>query len=269
VGKSRTTLHMLLRFWPIGRFLNWIGRKPPFSFIFHDLFSEKNNQAMIIPVNQVIHGTESVALPEKVLKPLVEMASDRYILNECLCRKAEQCQEYPHELGCLFLGRGARKIHPSMGQPVSTEEAIAHINRAVSIGLVPMIIHAAFDAYVLGIPYNQMLAVCFCCDCCCTVRSGLRMGPEAFWDAFERLPNLGVEVSEDCAGCGMCVPVCAVQAITLVDNQAVIGDRCKGCGRCVTACPLEAIHLKIGDVGNVPLVVANRVQSQTDIGQAY
>ncbi len=98
MGKSRATLHMLLKLWPIGRFFNWIGRKPPFSILFHDLFSEKNNQAMIIPVNQVIHGTESMVLPEKVLAPLVEMASDRYLLNECLCRKAEQCEQFPHDL---------------------------------------------------------------------------------------------------------------------------------------------------------------------------
>jgi ferredoxin len=266
VGNSRATIDLMLKFWPVGRFFNWLGRKPPFSNLFHDLFSQTNNHAIMIPVNQVINGTESMVLPEKVLRPLVEMASDRYILNECPCRKAEQCQHYPQDLGCLFLGRGAVKIHPSMARPVTTDEALAHIRRGVEEGLVPLIIHAAFDAYMLGIPYNQMLAVCFCCDCCCTVRSGLRMGPPAFWDAVERLPYLQIEVSDACTGCGLCAQGCATQAIEILDDFAVIGERCKGCGRCASICPMDAIQLRIDHMGDVTSHVANRFRSRTDIG---
>ncbi len=177
MGNSKHTLSFLLKFWPIGRLLNWIGRQPPFHWIFRSFFDKKNNHAIIIPINQVVRGTESVVLPSILLEPLVEMASDRYILEECVCRKAEGCKTYPHEIGCLFLGRGAARIHPTMGRPVGLDEARAHIGRAIQIGLVPLIVHTAFDAYMLGIPFNQMLAICFCCDCCCTVRSSLRLGP--------------------------------------------------------------------------------------------
>ena len=187
MGNSKTALNILIKFWPVRQFLNWLGRQRPFDRLFQSWFNRENNHAVIIPINKVIQGTESIVLPQTLLTTLVEQASDCYILEECLCRQAEHCQTYPHELGCLFLGKGAARIHPSMGRKATRETALAHIQKAVQLGLVPLIVHTAFDAYMLGIPYHQMLAICFCCDCCCTVRSGLRLGPPAFWDAVETL----------------------------------------------------------------------------------
>jgi hypothetical protein len=34
-----------------------------------------------------------------------------------------------------------------------------------------------------------MLTVCFCCECCCAVRNGLRVGPQEFLDILVRLPG--------------------------------------------------------------------------------
>jgi len=254
-----------MKFWPIGRFLNWLSRQPPFHAIFGSFFGKKHNHAIIIPVHQVVQGTESVVLPRLLLSPLVEMASDRYILDQCVCRQAERCQNFPLDIGCLFLGKGAARIHPSLGRTVSPAEAKAHIDRAISAGLVPLIVHTAFDAYMLGIPFDQMLAVCFCCDCCCTVRSGLRMGPPAFWDAVERLPGLSVLVNEDCMGCGACVDVCHVHAISLTSGTAVINDLCKGCGRCSEACSAGAIQVNIQDISGMSEFVRRRIEQRTDI----
>lgn len=48
-----------------------------------------------------------------------------------------------------------------------------------------------------------------------------------------------------CTGCGICVDVCPVQAIELVDGLAKIDPaKCNGDGLCVDACPLQAISLK-------------------------
>ena len=45
-----------------------------------------------------------------------------------------------------------------------------------------------------------------------------------------------------CTGCGLCVDVCAQEAITLVGNVASIDEaRCMSCGRCVDMCLTEAI----------------------------
>jgi MinD superfamily P-loop ATPase len=61
-----------------------------------------------------------------------------------------------------------------------------------------------------------------------------------------RLPEVSVQVSDDCLGCGDCTDeVCFVNAIQLVDGQAVIGSQCRGCGLCIDICPNDAIELTI------------------------
>lgn len=50
---------------------------------------------------------------------------------------------------------------------------------------------------------------------------------------------------DTCVGCGACVDECPVEAITLVDDKAVINaDECTECETCVEACPAEAISAK-------------------------
>jgi len=49
---------------------------------------------------------------------------------------------------------------------------------------------------------------------------------------------------EKCTGCGDCVEVCPVEAISLNDDKAVIDeDTCTECGLCVDECPNDAISL--------------------------
>ena len=46
-----------------------------------------------------------------------------------------------------------------------------------------------------------------------------------------------------CIACGMCVRNCPQQAVTLVNNVAVIDyAKCSSCGTCVTKCPKKVIH---------------------------
>jgi len=49
---------------------------------------------------------------------------------------------------------------------------------------------------------------------------------------------------ELCTGCGTCVDVCPVEAITIEKDKAVIdADSCVDCGTCVDECPVEAISM--------------------------
>lgn len=46
---------------------------------------------------------------------------------------------------------------------------------------------------------------------------------------------------DKCIGCGRCVRTCPVNAISLVDNKAVINKLCVGCASCSAVCPVGAI----------------------------
>ncbi|HUT19405.1 MAG TPA: 4Fe-4S binding protein [Anaerolineae bacterium] len=239
------------------------------------LYRAEQNEAILLPIGQAIQGSESVVLPYPLLAPLVEGASARTILHECLCRHVEGCQDYPRDVGCLFLGDGAAQIDGELGQRATAEEALAHVGRAMSAGLMPTILHAALDAYLLDIPYCRMLTVCFCCNCCCTVRYGLRTGPQAFRDAVVRLPGLTVRVGEGCTGCGACLPVCDAEAMVLYDGRASTDRRasvdeaqCKGCGRCAAACPVGAIEVRVADEAEVLGGLYARIARRTEIGLA-
>ena len=177
MGRSKRSFDLLMLLWPLGKVQNWAARHPLLGRFIHADASPDRNRHIIIPVNRVISGTESVVLPPTVLEALVARASRHVTLNQCLCRRAEGCHTYPRDLGCLFLGDAAGQINPELGRSLAPEEALAHARQAVAQGLVPMIVHAAYDAELLGIDYDRMLAVCFCCDCCCTVRQNLRSGP--------------------------------------------------------------------------------------------
>jgi len=55
---------------------------------------------------------------------------------------------------------------------------------------------------------------------------------------------MAVKISDACVGCGACVAVCPVEALSMVDDKAVCdGDTCVDCGACVSECPVEAISL--------------------------
>ena len=46
-----------------------------------------------------------------------------------------------------------------------------------------------------------------------------------------------------CIGCGKCVNVCPIRAISIKDGKAVINqNKCIHCGKCLNVCPQEAIR---------------------------
>ncbi|SDN85565.1 heterodisulfide reductase subunit A [Desulfonauticus submarinus] len=62
-------------------------------------------------------------------------------------------------------------------------------------------------------------------------------------------PIISEVYSEQCSGCGICMPLCPYSAISLKKNKhgqfrAIIEETsCKGCGVCAAACPSQAIIL--------------------------
>ena len=237
--------NLVMKLWSLSGMVFRLGKVPVVGAFLYPLFSQRHNQVVILPVNEQISQPHSTVLPYELLRSLVENSSQRFVLDNCMCRANEDCGQYPHTIGCLFLGDGASQIDPALGHALSVEQALFHIRRGMQTGLIPLVAHTVFDAFILGISHRRMLTICLCCDCCCVVRKGLRMGPPAFWQVVRRLPGLTVEVGDDCLACQTCFSACPVGAISMNTHRAQISEYCKGCGRCVEACPQGAISMHL------------------------
>jgi ferredoxin len=211
-----------------------------------------------IPVDEAIGRPDEVVLPSQVVEYFVELANVHWIMDFCLCRAAEGCQDYPIELGCLFLGEAALGINPELGRRVTKEEALAHVQRCRDEGLVHLVGRNKLDTVWLGVgPGRQLLTVCNCCPCCC-LWGVLPYVTTRISGKIRRMPGVTVRVNSRCLGCGACTQsVCFVDAIRLENGRAVIGDACRACGRCVDACPERAIELSIEDERFVDQAIAH------------
>ena len=217
--------------WPILR--RWLGR------------TFQGDEARYIPVRVEIPQAGSWILPDPWMERLLAHSSFRFLLHRCMCRSLEGCRNYPETIGCLFLGEGAREIDPSLGKEVSLEEAAAHYRRAKEAGLIPMVGRLRWDSIWLGVKSkNRLVAICFCCDCCCYFGMYRHLPREAA-AGLQKIDGLSVQVTEACQGCGICVSRCFIGAMKLIEGKAVVGEDCRGCGRCATVCPHRAIAITL------------------------
>jgi len=206
----------------------------------------------VIPINQPIAQPEESALPSEVAAHFIKQANHLFIMDKCFCREADDCEDYPIDLGCLFLGEAVHQINPKLGHLATREEAHAHLARAREAGLVHMIGRNRIDSVWMGVgPLGKLLTICNCCPCCCLWRV-LPDLPDEISKNVTAMDGVTVSVTDDCVGCGICTEdVCFVDAIQLVDGRAVIGEGCLGCGRCVEVCPTQAIELTVADMAYV------------------
>jgi hypothetical protein len=218
-----------------------------------------------IVVNESIPQQGDFVLPSRVVDHFIESASHHWVMDFCLCRESNHCEDYSPHLGCLFLGEAVEKINPNLGHLVSKEGAHEHVQRCREAGLVHLVGRNKLDVVWLGAgPGEKLLTICNCCPCCCLWKVLPEITPKIS-AKVNRLPGVSVEVSDDCQGCGECQDgVCFVNAIQLVNGKAYIGSECRGCGRCAEACPNEAIELTIEESAYVQNAI-ERITKRVDI----
>jgi len=94
--------------------------------------------------------------------------------------------------------------------------------------------------------------ICNCCGCCCeAMAAARRFGLLHPIHTTNFLPDLD---RAKCKGCGRCVAVCPVAAMSLVAAHdprkpkrklaALNAELCLGCGLCARECPEKAINLQ-------------------------
>jgi Pyruvate/2-oxoacid:ferredoxin oxidoreductase delta subunit len=159
-----------------------------------------------------------------------------------------KCENYPIDLGCLFLGEAVLGINPQLGRLVTKKEALEHIKKCEEVGLVHMIGRNKLDAQWLGVkPGEKLLSICNCDPCCCLWRIAPIVVPK-IGSKIKKMHGVNVRVTDECKGCNICTKgYCFVDAIHLINEKAVINKECRGCGRCVSVCPHGAIELTIED----------------------
>ena len=168
---------------------------------------------------------------------IIETASHRGI-SMCYCRhkmmhKDRAC-EAPMDICMTFNTTGASLIRHGHARSVGVSEGLDLLAQAYESNLVQ------FGENVReGVNF-----ICNCCGCCCEAMIAQRRF--AVLHPIHTTNYLPKIDTATCNGCGKCVTLCPVEAMTLVSannphrpkqkKAQVDLDRCLGCGVCVRAC---------------------------------
>jgi ferredoxin len=129
------------------------------------------------------------------------------------------------------------------------------VAREVDIAECLELLHQAFEHHLVQFGENvrqRVNFICNCCGCCCEAM--LAAQRFAILHPIHTTNFLPVVNAQTCTGCGKCVTVCPVEAMTLVTandprnpnrkKAKLYEDICLGCGVCVRVCPNMSLRLE-------------------------
>ncbi|HEC34948.1 MAG TPA: 4Fe-4S dicluster domain-containing protein [Anaerolineae bacterium] len=189
----------------------------------------------VIPVEQAIPFDLEV-FPYERAAAIVESARS-WGVRDCICRVQQRLVgkgcDYPVETCLVMAPVEEAFVGDVVTRPISKEEALCILRVAEEAGLV----------HTTGNFRDRHYYICNCCPCCCAVLRGLiEFGVPT---AVARSGFRAAVDDDACLGCGTCVERCPFEALSLLEEVAVVNaDRCLGCGVCAPTCPAGAIHLE-------------------------
>jgi len=210
------------------------------------LFTQGETQLGRTFVHEPVLGTENalLVLDYERASEVIRSASHRAV-GLCYCRhKMEhigRACDAPLDICMTFNNTAASLSKYGHARPVDVAEGIDLLNRAYDHQLVQ------FGENVRrGVNF-----ICNCCGCCCEAMIAARRFAVLHPVHTTRfIPEIE---AEGCTGCGKCVEICPVEAMTVSANDPSRPGRknakldasvCLGCGLCARACSRGRIRLK-------------------------
>ena len=245
------TVRMLSKLFPLRFFFAKFTKLPLIGKTMDKMFFENDRifympKDKVINIGQKIYEDDSIVLPSGVVNYFIDKSKHHVIMNFCICRSSKNCEHYPRDFGCLFLGEATLNIDPRLGKQVTKDEAKEYVKKCREADLVHLIGRNRLDSvWLKAKPPEKLLTICNCCECCCLWMMLPNLSRE-IGAKVTKLAGLEIKVTDKCTGCGECAKVCFVNAIKIVDQKAQINDNCRGCGRCVEKCRFNAIEICLG-----------------------
>lgn len=207
---------------------------------------EQTSILRVIPVEETIRPTESIEFLDYEKVTAIIEDSHRFGIGLCSCRNEKHHNgdkncDVPIE-NCSTFGYGADyTIRHHFAREVSKSEMGENFARSKELGLV----------FCVENTRRKPTVVCHCCKCCCNYLAGL--SKFGYMNSVVTSNYLSKISDELCKGCGKCVDLCPVNALSLVSandprqrkrkKARVDAGVCVGCGVCAAKCPTKALDM--------------------------
>jgi formate hydrogenlyase subunit 6/NADH:ubiquinone oxidoreductase subunit I len=212
-----------------------------------ELFTRGETQLGRVFVHEPVLSNENAlhVLDYERATAVIETASHMAI-GTCYCRHKmvhmDRACDAPMEICMTFNATAASLIKHGHALRVDKGQGLELLHQAYENNLVQ------FGENVR----EQVNFICNCCGCCCEAMIAARrfaiLNPVHTTNFIPEIEN------ESCNGCGKCVNVCPVEAMSLISANdphrpkmklaRLDKDLCLGCGLCARSCPKDCIHLK-------------------------
>ena len=199
----------------------------------------------VIPIEETIKPDEHIEFFDyEKASSFIEKAQ-KFAIGFCSCRnekyhRGEKDCDAPLE-SCSIFDLGAEmSIRNNLAREVSKSEMQENFARSRELGLV-------LSSWNIKKPFS----ICHCCKCCCNYLAGVnKFGYTNFINTSHFISKIDEGL---CKGCGTCVDICPVNAISLISSNdpknkkrkkgRVNNEICVGCGVCALRCATSAIEM--------------------------
>ena len=212
-----------------------------------ELFTRGETQLGRVFVHEPVLSNENAlhVLDYERTTEVIKTASHMAI-GTCYCRHKmyhmDRACEAPMEICMTFNATAASLIKHGHARRVYEGEGLELLHQAYEKGLVQ------FGENIR----EQVNFICNCCACCCEAMLAARRF--AILSPVHTTNFIPAIEDDSCNGCGKCVIICPVEAMSLISANdphrpkmklaRLAEDLCLGCGLCVRSCPKECIEFK-------------------------